>query len=546
MDTEKRSNDMVEDVDHLHNTFANEKIAETRDVQLREDARQATLLEHNLTLIQALKAHPKALFWSIMISFTIIMEGYDTILIGNFYAYPTFQAKYGSYYPGIGQQVSGPWQVGLSNAGQIGPIIGAFANGFLSDRFGYRRVVLATLIGMTATIFLLFFAPNLPVLLVGQLLCGIPWGIFATMGPAYASEVCPLAFRGYLTAYTNMCFAMGQFIAGGVLESYEKRTDQWSYRIPFALQWIYPVPLFCVLWFAPESPWWLVRKGRLEAAEHSVKRLTAKSTHEKAKQTVAMMVHTDNLEKEVDTGTSYLDCFKGIDLRRTEIACISFAGQVLAGSQFAYSGTYFFEQAGLAASNAYKLNLAGTAIAFIGTIISWYLMSTFGRRPIYVIGMFTMSMTLFVIGCLDFGRTTHPAVKWGQAGLAIFWLFSFSLSAGPIGWAVPAEVSSTRLRQKTICLARTAYYIASIVANSIEPYMINPTEWNWRGKTGFCEFWRFRTVQIMFLQHHLPWSLKTSRAFSSWCHVSRLRRLYPQCSATLPQFLVLFYETQHR
>ena len=87
---------------------------------------------------------------------------------------------------------------------------------------------------MTATIFLLFFAPNLSVLLVGQLLCGIPWG--ATMGPAYASEVCPLALRGYLNAYTNMCFAMGQSVAGGVLESYEKRTDQWSYRIPFALQ----------------------------------------------------------------------------------------------------------------------------------------------------------------------------------------------------------------------------------------------------------------------------------------------------------------------
>ena len=163
-----------------------------------------------------------------------------------------------------------------------------------------------------------------------------------------------------------------------MLESYEKRTDQWSYRIPFALQWIYPIPLFCVLWFAPESPWWLVRKGRLEAAEHSVKRLTAKSFHDKAKQTVAMIVRTDDLEKEVDTGTSYLDCFKGIDLRHTEIACISFAGQVLAGPQFAYSGTYFFEQAGLAASNAYKLNLAGTAIAFTGTRIFWYLMSAFG------------------------------------------------------------------------------------------------------------------------------------------------------------------------
>jgi len=56
-----------------------------------------------------------------------------------------------------------------------------------------------------------------------------------------------------------------------------------------------------------------------------------------------MMVHTNNLEKDIDAGTSYLDCFQRTDLRRTEISCIAFAGQVTSGSNFAYSPTYFFE-----------------------------------------------------------------------------------------------------------------------------------------------------------------------------------------------------------
>ena len=295
-----------------------------------------------------------------------------------------------------------------------------------------------------------------------------------------------MAFRPYLTAYTNMCFAMGQFISGGVLQSLSTRQDQWSYRIPYAIQWLWPAPLFIAAFLMPESPWWLVRHGRYEAAERNVKRLMARAEEPNARNVVAMMIHTNNIEKEISEGHSYWDCFRGTDLRRTEISCVVFAGQVLAGSSFAYSGTYFFEQAGLNSNNAYKLGLGGTAIAFIGTLISWGLMRIAGRRTIYLGGMAAMCTCLFIIGILTL-VTGHNGTEWAQSALCIVWLFSFSLSAGPIGWAIPAEVSSTRLRSKTICLARNSYYLVQILGNVIEPYMINPTEWNWKGKTGF--FW---------------------------------------------------------
>ena len=247
--------------------------------------------------------------------------------------------------------------------------------------------------------------------------------------------------------------------------------------------------------FMPESPWWLVRNGRYEAAERSVQRLMAKTEQPNAKSVVAMMIHTNNIEKDITEGHSYLDCFKGTDLRRTEISCVIFAGQVLAGSSFAYSATYFFEQAGLNSSNAYKLGLGGTAIAFVGTIMSWGLMRVLGRRTIYLWGMAGMSLCLFIIGLLTLANGSGGTV-WAQSVLCIIWLFFFSLSAGPIGWAIPAEVSSSRLRSKTVCLARNSYYIVQIIANVIEPYMINPTEWAWKGKTGF--FW-FVTAFFTFV-----------------------------------------------
>ncbi|KUL86405.1 hypothetical protein ZTR_08141 [Talaromyces verruculosus] len=291
-----------------------------------------------------------------------------------------------------------------------------------------------------------------------------------------------------------MCFATGQLIGAGVLQSFLTRPDQWSWRIPFAIQWLWVPSLIGAAVFMPESPWWLVRKRRYADAEKSMIRLMVKSQKEHARSLVALMIRTNNVEYTLAEGTSYLDCFRGIDLRRTEIACITFLGQITCGAQFAYSATYFFEQAGMSSGDAYKLNLAGTAIAFCGTFASWFLMRRLGRRTLYMSGMFAMSLFLFLIGTLAL-PTKNQSVKWAQSALCIIWLLSFSLTVGPIGWTIPTEVSSTRLRSKTVVLARNTYYLAQIVANVIEPYMMNPTAWNWKGKTGFFWFaWAFVTL----------------------------------------------------
>lgn len=91
-------------------------------------------------------------------------------------------------------------------ASGVGGFFGALLNGFLVDRFGKKKVLIASLITLTGFIFIVFFANNLTTLLIGEIFCGLPWGIFATLSPAYASEVMPLALRGYLTSYTQLWY----------------------------------------------------------------------------------------------------------------------------------------------------------------------------------------------------------------------------------------------------------------------------------------------------------------------------------------------------
>ena len=220
-------------------------------------------------------------------------------------------------------------------------MIGLFLNGWVSERYGYRKTVMACLFLVAAFATVFFMAPNVETLLVAEILCGIPWGVFQTITITYASEVCPIALRGYLTTYVNMCWGMGQLIAIGVIKSMLKRTDEWAYRIPYALQWMWPVPLFIGVALAPESPWWLVRRERLEDAKKALLRLTStnRETDFNADETIAMMIHTTALEKKITSGASYMDCFKGTDLRRTEIVCMCWAMQNLAGNSFSNYST---------------------------------------------------------------------------------------------------------------------------------------------------------------------------------------------------------------
>jgi SP family general alpha glucoside:H+ symporter-like MFS transporter len=92
-----------------------------------------------------------------------------------------------------------------SNASNVGIVPGIFLNGWLAAKYGYRKVIIVALFFLNAFIFITFLAPNKPVLVVGQILCGFSWGVFATIGPAYASEIVPLQLRGYLTSYVNLC-----------------------------------------------------------------------------------------------------------------------------------------------------------------------------------------------------------------------------------------------------------------------------------------------------------------------------------------------------
>lgn len=209
----------------------------------------------------------------------------------------------------------------------IGQVVGALAAAYPMEWFGRKKTFNACVIAVAGLVFIQFFARSLKVLLAGEVLAGLVLGCFVVIAPVYASEVSPLAMRSVSTSYVNLCFVTGQLLGNGVAAATQHRTDHWAYSIPFATQWFWVLVILPGMWFAPESPWWLVRQQRVEEAEMALKRLASDKVNVKA--VLAQIVETDRLETEMEAGSTYRDVFRKINWRRTEVAIGVYSTQVL-------------------------------------------------------------------------------------------------------------------------------------------------------------------------------------------------------------------------
>lgn len=469
---------------------------------LASDAKAGAQAERRMSFLQGMRLYPKAVGWSVILSLTIVMEGYDTALINSFYAFPVFKKAYGVNLGGGDYQISAAWQSGLTNGAVVGEILGLFFNGYITERIGYRWTMIGALLAMSLWIFLAFFAFNIEMLLVSQILCGLSWGVFQTLTTTYAAEVMPVALRAYLTSNVNLCWLIGQLISQGVVRGLVNTSNEWAYRIPFALQWFWSITILFGVFFAPESPWWLIRHGRDEDAKRSLLRLTRTGLGYNVDEALAMMKHTNEVEKYLSSGVGFVDCFKGTDLRRTEIACMVWVAQTFSGGTLTGYAPYFYVQAGFKPERSFDLSLGMYGLAIVGCVLSWFSMRVVGRRKLYLAGLALSFITLIAAGCIG-TRGNAPSTSWVLGSMLIFLTFVYDSTVGPVCYVLVAEIPSTRLRVKTVVLARVAYNIASIIANVLTPRMLNPTAWNFKGKT--CFLWAGTCfVMLVWAYYRLP------------------------------------------
>ncbi|KAM3072356.1 hypothetical protein ACMFMG_009165 [Clarireedia jacksonii] len=428
------------------------------------------------------KRHRVAVFWAAFVAIAAINWGLDALMSVSTISIATFQRDFGYEFEGS-YIISSRWQIGFNAASYVGQFFGAIISGTIADRFGKRPTMGMACILSIVAVFIQVFARSSVVLLIGKLLNGLTLGTFLTIPSAYAAEICPVEIRGLTTSGVQLLISIGQLAANLIIKGTGTLNSALAYRIPFTLQFVFPVILLIGLPFCPESPWFLLRQSDTPGTLATLTRLGYLSPPT----VLAEMSSTIAHEMKDSSTTSYLDCFRGSNRRRTEIAMGIFAAAQATGVVFTLGySSYFFELAGLSNSNAFTLSIGVTILGLIGVVCSWFLINRRGRRSTSLVGVALLAFLTLLIGILDIlPNYSSKGPVYGQVACIIIFAFVYLCTIGPMGWALFAEIPSSALRSRTVGLGVVVQSLFGILLNIVVPLLINPDAANLRGKIGF-------------------------------------------------------------
>ncbi|KZO96263.1 maltose permease [Calocera viscosa TUFC12733] len=422
--------------------------------------------------------------WCMYISIGAAIGGYDGTVAGAVISIPTFRSDLGSFIDGQ-YVVSAAWQSGFNGGSSCGGLFGALATGWLGDRIGRRGSLLVASIISIAAIFLEVFCihESQVMFFFGRSINGFGGGIFTTVASSYCAEISPLQLRGITTGAVNEWIVVGQFISSCVIKGTGEINSSWAYKIPLAIQWVFPVLILLGLPFIPESPWYFVRKEDDVKAKRSLQRLIG-NTGADLDLHLAQIKETIELEERLAGQAKWIDLFKGTDLRRTWITAMVFVCQEMVGVQFVLGySTYFFELAGFSTSNSFSLGVGTLGIAFVGNLLGIAFTNYLGRRPIFVWGMVACTIDCLMIGILSL--VPGNGALWAMGVFTMLYMLVYQAGIGPLAYCIYAEISSARLRSKTVAWGVMVNQAFGLLITVINPYLINPNEANLQGKVGW-------------------------------------------------------------
>lgn len=340
-------------------------------------------------LLHEIRCYPKIVAYSFGLALNFLLTGYDTVILGTITAVPYFKREFGQVYDDA-YIIPAAWLSVWSAMAPIGSMLGAAAAGWLQDRLG-RRMSLALSSVICAIGIAIAFCSNLPdgmecrrgAFLVGRLIQG--WGVGGAMAGAqtYLSESVPTSLRGSAMALSPTFMLLGELIGAAVIFACEKKDSAAAYLIPFGTQWIFTILPFALAIVMPESPSYLIRTGNYDKAYQAMKSLhtTGIDVTPLLNQMQISIAH----EQEVSQELSYLDCFKGINRRRTAVVGFAFMVPSFFGVPLLASASYFMQVVGMDSSLSIIVLILGIVLGLLANAVGIWFMSLMGRRRLMLI-----------------------------------------------------------------------------------------------------------------------------------------------------------------
>ncbi|KAL4944639.1 hypothetical protein BDV06DRAFT_220043 [Aspergillus oleicola] len=422
----------------------------------------------------------------------------------------TFKNDFGVYDPSTSEYIiPTSWQSAGTGPPMAGMAFGALLSGFVGSHLG--RVPCFQAASVIASVGIIIQATakhSYWQIVAGRIVACLALGLLANVVPAYQAECAPRKIRGGLVNCYQFSLLTGAVLINTANWGVYERTDQWAYRLAILLQLVAPLILGVGSFFMPESPRWLIGRGRDAEALKILKLLRRGTPIESIEEETAMLVAAEE-ESRASLHNSWIECFKGTNLRRTLIIIGVQCWQQAQGNSFIQSyGVVFLQQIGI--QDTYKTQILLTLSQALACGFGFYLPDRFGRRPVMICTAIVMAACMYTVGGITgYDLADNQNAMKGALAALFIWQVLLSVGWSSCVWIVTAETATLLLREKTIMIGTFVGFCVSILVSFVNPYMQNPGYGGLEGRIGFV-YGSFSVVTAIWSFFFLPETGKRS------------------------------------
>jgi len=346
-----------------------------------------------------------------------------------------------------------------------GAVIGTGVSGWLGEKFGRKNIII-----VSAFIFALgglysAFAPDATSLICGRVFLGIAVGVAACIAPLYISEASPDKMRGSMVFLFQLAITIGILAANVVDLTFVNMAEGWRWMVGLSV-----VPAI-ILWAGmigmPESPRWLVSKNRVEEARKILVRLRGTESVDQEVADILASSKDQQHEKmrwtELFTPRLRMPLIIGLGLAVFQ--------QITGINTVIYYAPTILQSAGFNSEAHSILSSVGvTLVNVLATIVSVFLVDRCGRRPLLLVGLIGMTISMGLMGFVfqSAGHLPHlpEAMKIAAVGSLMLYVASFAISLGPLFFLIVSEIYPLSIRSTAASTMNVVLWTGNILVSN--------------------------------------------------------------------------------
>jgi sugar porter (SP) family MFS transporter len=377
------------------------------------------------------------IFITVIAALSGILFGYDTGVVSGAILFMNDEFHLSAQTNGI-----------VVSAVLLGALIGALCSGQLADQLGRKKLLIADAIIFIVGTLATATGESIVWITIGRIIVGVAIGVASYVAPLYISEIAPAKYRGALVSLNQLAITIG-ILLSYVVDYYFAQFGAWRWM--FAAGIVPAFGFFLGLMYLPDSPRWIASRGEAKKALAILERI-----HGNQKLAADELSAIEDSLKHQKQNWRML--FSPV-IRSTLTIGVGLAviQQVTGINTIIYYAPTIFKMAGFqSASSAILATMSVGVIFVLFTLVALPLIDTLGRRPLLLLGLVGMTLSLFALSWAFHFTTPLPSLKWIAISSMLVYIACFAFSLGPIMWLMIAEIYPLKVRGLGCSLATAA------------------------------------------------------------------------------------------